>query len=85
MTTLGRAVGGASSSFLVRRIEVRRVRDELGGARVDGLEGGQNTDLAPAGADGRFRGTGELGDAPVGEPELLGPPQHVRVGQRRLR
>jgi len=42
------------------------------------------TDFTPAGPDGRFRGTGEVGDAPVGEPELLGPPQHVRVGQRRL-
>ena len=56
--------------------------DELGGARVDGLERRADALLETPRPHRSLTGAGELGDPPVGEPELLGAAQHLRVGER---
>ena len=67
--------------LLVGRVEVGRVRDELGGAGVHHLEGRHHAVLPARGPDLRLRLPAELGDPPVREAHLLGPPQHVGVTQ----
>ena len=62
---------------LVRRVEVGRVRLELGGAGVDHLERGRDARGEARAAHEGLGRPAELGDAPVREAHLLGAPEDV--------
>jgi hypothetical protein len=67
---------------LVGRVEVRRLRLELGGARVDRLGHGDDSELLAAGAHVGFLAGKLLGERSVGETQSFGVPKLVARDRR---